>query len=160
MSGSSPCSDISQPASQDGMRRLMSKKGKWKMFVRATSPESTSRSSSKTGRETPENGETGNSCFTLNFKDERCGRKFLHFPFFVPSSAKKRTALYPFTEILGRKLPFTSLNLYLYANGRVKILKGWHLVSYVFTTDWGLLLPQKQKNKIGSSFSFLTLLPH
>nr|KAF6324530.1 formin binding protein 4 [Myotis myotis] len=58
VSGSSPCSDISQPASQDGMRRLMSKKGKWKMFVRATSPESTSRSSSKTGRETPENGET------------------------------------------------------------------------------------------------------
>lgn len=58
MSGSSPRSDISQPTSQDGMRRLMSKRGKWKMFVRATSPESTSRSSSKTGRETPENGET------------------------------------------------------------------------------------------------------
>ncbi|KAK2504060.1 hypothetical protein MC885_017694 [Smutsia gigantea] len=58
VSGSSPCSDISQPASQDGMRRLMSKRGKWKMFVRATSPESTSRSSSKTGQETPENGET------------------------------------------------------------------------------------------------------
>lgn len=58
VSGSSPRSDISQPASQDGMRRLMSKRGKWKMFVRATSPESTSRSSSKTGRETPENGET------------------------------------------------------------------------------------------------------
>lgn len=58
VSGSSPRSDISQPASQDGMRRLMSKRGKWKMFVRATSPESTSRSSSKTGRDTPENGET------------------------------------------------------------------------------------------------------
>ncbi|XP_042531828.1 formin-binding protein 4 [Dipodomys spectabilis] len=58
VSGSSPRSDISQPASQDGMRRLMSKRGKWKMFVRATSPESTSRSSSKTGQETPENGET------------------------------------------------------------------------------------------------------
>lgn len=58
MSGSSPRSDISQPASQDGMRRLTSKRGKWKMFVRATSPESTSRSSSKTGQETPENGET------------------------------------------------------------------------------------------------------
>lgn len=58
VSGSSPRSDISQPASQDGMRRIMSKRGKWKMFVRATSPESTSRSSSKTGRETPENGET------------------------------------------------------------------------------------------------------
>ncbi|XP_075817396.1 formin-binding protein 4 isoform X2 [Microtus pennsylvanicus] len=57
MSGSSPRSDISQPASQDGMRRLTSKRGKWKMFVRATSPESTSRSSSKTGQETPENGE-------------------------------------------------------------------------------------------------------
>ncbi|XP_057636392.1 formin-binding protein 4 isoform X4 [Chionomys nivalis] len=59
MSGSSPRSDISQPASQDGMRRLTSKRGKWKMFVRATSPESTSRSSSKTGQETPENGEPG-----------------------------------------------------------------------------------------------------
>ncbi|KAM9658409.1 formin-binding protein 4 isoform 3-T4 [Trichechus inunguis] len=58
VSGSSPRSDISQPASQDGMRRLMSKRGKWNMFVRATSPESTSRSSSKTGRDTPENGET------------------------------------------------------------------------------------------------------
>ncbi|XP_063084016.1 formin-binding protein 4 isoform X5 [Cavia porcellus] len=58
MSGSSPRSDISQPASQDGVRRLMSKRGKWKMFVRAMSPESTSRSSSKTGRETPENGES------------------------------------------------------------------------------------------------------
>ncbi|XP_075857983.1 formin-binding protein 4 isoform X3 [Microcebus murinus] len=58
VSGSSPRSDNSQPASQDGMRRLMSKRGKWKMFVRATSPESTSRSSSKTGRDTPENGET------------------------------------------------------------------------------------------------------
>lgn len=58
VSGSSPRSDISQPASPDGMRRLMSKRGKWKMFVRATSPESTSRSSSKTGRDTPENGET------------------------------------------------------------------------------------------------------
>ncbi|XP_043825911.1 formin-binding protein 4 isoform X1 [Dromiciops gliroides] len=57
VSGSSPRSDISQSASQDGIRRLMSKRGKWKMFVRATSPESTSRSSSKTGRETPENGE-------------------------------------------------------------------------------------------------------
>uniref|UniRef100_G3UJG4 Formin-binding protein 4 n=1 Tax=Loxodonta africana TaxID=9785 RepID=G3UJG4_LOXAF len=58
VSGSSPRSDISQPASQDGLRRLMSKRGKWKMFIRATSPESTSRSSSKTGRDTPENGET------------------------------------------------------------------------------------------------------
>ncbi|KAM5247652.1 formin-binding protein 4 isoform 2-T2 [Ctenodactylus gundi] len=57
VSGSSPRSDSSQPASQDGMRRLLSKRGKWKMFVRATSPESTSRSSSKTGRETPENGD-------------------------------------------------------------------------------------------------------
>lgn len=58
VSGSSPRSDISQPASQDGVRRIMSKRGKWKMFVRATSPESTSRSSSKTGRDSPENGET------------------------------------------------------------------------------------------------------
>lgn len=93
MSGSSPCSDSSQPASQDGMRRLMSKKGKWKMFVRATSPESTSRSSSKTGRETPENGETGNSCFILNFRDERYRGEILLFQFFVPSSAKRETAL-------------------------------------------------------------------
>uniref|UniRef100_A0A6I8PI25 Formin-binding protein 4 n=1 Tax=Ornithorhynchus anatinus TaxID=9258 RepID=A0A6I8PI25_ORNAN len=57
VSGSSPRSDISQSASQDGMRRLMSKRGKWKLFVRAASPESTSRGSSKTGRESPENGD-------------------------------------------------------------------------------------------------------
>ncbi|XP_012930333.1 formin-binding protein 4 isoform X2 [Heterocephalus glaber] len=59
MSGSSPHSDVSQPASQDGLRRLRSKQGKWKMFVHAPSPESVSRSPSKTGRETPENGEGG-----------------------------------------------------------------------------------------------------
>lgn len=95
VSGSSPCSDSSQPASQDGMRRLMSKKGKWKMFVRATSPESTSRSSSKTGRETPENGETGNSCFILNFRGVRYREEILVLQFFVPSS-KRKTALLPF----------------------------------------------------------------
>nr|KAF6465154.1 formin binding protein 4 [Rousettus aegyptiacus] len=75
VSGSSPCSDSSQPASQDGMRRLMSKKGKWKMFVRATSPESTSRSSSKTGRETPENGETANGAENSEKIDENSDKE-------------------------------------------------------------------------------------
>lgn len=115
VSGSSPCSDISQPASQDGTRKLMSKKGKWKMFVRATSPESTSRSSSKTGRETPENGETGNSCFTLNLRSERCTGEIL----FYPSSAKgKGQHFYPFREMLGRNffLPFPTPSL----SGRVR----------------------------------------
>ncbi|NXI94422.1 FNBP4 protein, partial [Psophia crepitans] len=57
ISGSSPLSDGSQSASQDATRRLASKRGKWKLFVGATSPESTSRGSSKTGRESPEAGE-------------------------------------------------------------------------------------------------------
>uniref|UniRef100_A0A7M4FZU6 Formin-binding protein 4 n=1 Tax=Crocodylus porosus TaxID=8502 RepID=A0A7M4FZU6_CROPO len=58
VSGSSPLSDGSQCASQDVMRRQASKRGKWKLFVGAGSPESTSRGSSKTGRESPETGET------------------------------------------------------------------------------------------------------
>ncbi|KAM6274078.1 formin-binding protein 4 isoform 2-T2 [Porphyrio hochstetteri] len=57
VSGSSPLSDGSQSASQDATRRLASKRGKWKLFVGAASPESTSRGSSKTGRESPEAGE-------------------------------------------------------------------------------------------------------
>lgn len=61
VSGSSPLSDGSQSASQDATRRLASKRGKWKLFVGAASPESTSRGSSKTGRESPEAGEAGNS---------------------------------------------------------------------------------------------------
>lgn len=60
VSGSSPLSDGSQCASQDVMRRQASKRGKWKLFVGAGSPESTSRGSSKTGRESPETGEAGN----------------------------------------------------------------------------------------------------
>ncbi|XP_053417732.1 LOW QUALITY PROTEIN: formin-binding protein 4 [Nycticebus coucang] len=75
VSGSSPCSDTSQPASQDGMRRLMTKRGKWKMFVRATSPESTSRSSSKTGRDTPENGETAIGAEILEKTDENSDKE-------------------------------------------------------------------------------------
>lgn len=59
VSGSSPLSDGSQSASQDATRRLASKRGKWKLFVGAASPESASRSSSKTGRESPEAGEAG-----------------------------------------------------------------------------------------------------
>ncbi|NWW74401.1 FNBP4 protein, partial [Climacteris rufus] len=54
VSGSSPLSDGSQSASQDASRRLASKRGKWKLFVGAASPESASRGSSKTGRESPE----------------------------------------------------------------------------------------------------------
>lgn len=61
VSGSSPLSDGSQSASQDASRRLASKRGKWKLFVGAASPESASpRGSSKTGRESPEAGEAGN----------------------------------------------------------------------------------------------------
>ncbi|KAM6161273.1 formin-binding protein 4 isoform 3-T5 [Erethizon dorsatum] len=75
VSGSSPRSDVSQPASQDGMRRLMSKRGKWKMFVRATSPESTSRSSSKTGRETPENAESAVSAENSEKVDENSDKE-------------------------------------------------------------------------------------
>lgn len=78
------------------------------MFVRATSPESTSRSSSKTGRETPENGETGNSCFILNFRGVRYREEILVLQFLFPLQ-KERQHFYPFTEMLWRKLPFTSL---------------------------------------------------
>ncbi|NXL02482.1 FNBP4 protein, partial [Mesembrinibis cayennensis] len=61
VSGSSPLSDGSQSASQDATRRLASKRGKWKLFVGAASPESASRGSSKTGRESPEAGEAAAS---------------------------------------------------------------------------------------------------
>ncbi|KAM9266949.1 formin-binding protein 4 [Cariama cristata] len=61
ISGSSPLSDGSQSASQDTTRRLASKRGKWKLFVGAASPESASRGSSKTGRESPEAGEAAAS---------------------------------------------------------------------------------------------------
>ncbi|NWW95213.1 FNBP4 protein, partial [Rhynochetos jubatus] len=61
VSGSSPLSDGSQSASQDATRRLASKRGKWKLFVGAASPESASRGSSKTGRDSPEAGEAAPS---------------------------------------------------------------------------------------------------
>ncbi|XP_075019620.1 formin-binding protein 4 isoform X3 [Calonectris borealis] len=61
VSGSSPLSDGSQSASQDATRRLASKRGKWKLFVGAASPESASRGSSKTGRESPEAGEAAST---------------------------------------------------------------------------------------------------
>ncbi|KAM6359931.1 formin-binding protein 4 isoform 3-T3 [Alca torda] len=61
VSGSSPLSDGSQSASQDATRRLASKRGKWKLFVGAASPESASRGSSKTGRESPEASEAAAS---------------------------------------------------------------------------------------------------
>ncbi|XP_073460532.1 formin-binding protein 4 isoform X2 [Aquarana catesbeiana] len=50
-SGSSPRSDISQSDEAQKAKPVISK---WKVFVPSASPESTSRSSSKTGRETPE----------------------------------------------------------------------------------------------------------
>ncbi|XP_065611619.1 formin-binding protein 4 [Cyrtonyx montezumae] len=53
VSGSSPLSDGSQSASQDAPRRLASKRGKWKLFAGAASPDP----ASKTGRESPEGGE-------------------------------------------------------------------------------------------------------
>lgn len=71
VSGSSPLSDGSQSASQDATRRLASKRGKWKLFVGAASPESTSRGSSKTGRESPEAGEAGNSKGSLRRREAR-----------------------------------------------------------------------------------------
>uniref|UniRef100_A0A8B9G960 Formin-binding protein 4 n=1 Tax=Amazona collaria TaxID=241587 RepID=A0A8B9G960_9PSIT len=66
VSGSSPLSDGSQSASQDPARRLASKRGKWKLFVGAASPESASRGSSKTGRESPEQGEAAASMETTD----------------------------------------------------------------------------------------------
>ncbi|KAM9015409.1 formin-binding protein 4 isoform 3-T3 [Ara ararauna] len=66
VSGSSPLSDGSQSASQDPARRLASKRGKWKLFVGAASPESASRGSSKTGRESPEPGEAAASVETTD----------------------------------------------------------------------------------------------
>lgn len=150
MSGSSPSSDISQPASQDGMRRLMSKKGKWKMFVRATSPESTSRSSSKTGRETPENGETGNLCLTLNFKGQRCRREFLCFLFlfFCSLFSKKGGQHFTLLEKCWEGSFLSFLHCLLSTSWwKSKILKGWHPFRCVFTTDWGLLLPSKTEKQ-------------
>ncbi|XP_010011855.1 PREDICTED: formin-binding protein 4, partial [Nestor notabilis] len=69
VSGSSPLSDGSQSASQDPARRLASKRGKWKLFVGAASPESASRGSSKTGRESPEPGEAGNGKVSMETTD-------------------------------------------------------------------------------------------
>lgn len=74
VSGSSPLSDGSQSASQDAARRLASKRGKWKLFVGAASPESASRGSSKTGRESPEAGDAGNWKRSLR-REERVFRK-------------------------------------------------------------------------------------
>ncbi|XP_074854252.1 formin-binding protein 4 isoform X2 [Carettochelys insculpta] len=54
VSGSSPLSDGSQSAPHDPAPKLASKQGKWKLFVGVASPESTSRGSSKAGRDTPE----------------------------------------------------------------------------------------------------------
>ncbi|XP_063800622.1 formin-binding protein 4 [Pseudophryne corroboree] len=51
VSGSSPRSDFSQADEAQKAKPIVSK---WKVFVPTASPESTSRSSTKTGRETPE----------------------------------------------------------------------------------------------------------
>lgn len=74
VSGSSPLSDGSQSASQDATRRLASKRGKWKLFVGAASPESASRGSSKTGRESPEAGEAGNWKGSLRREEQVFGK--------------------------------------------------------------------------------------
>lgn len=56
--GSSPCSE----ASQDGPRTLLLKKNKWKTaFLRAPSPDSSSRGSDKAGWATPEQSDTAHS---------------------------------------------------------------------------------------------------
>ncbi|XP_066556798.1 formin-binding protein 4 isoform X2 [Amia ocellicauda] len=53
--GSSPCSD----ASQEGARVALLRKSKWKTtFLRSASPDSNSRGSEKTGRDTPEPPDT------------------------------------------------------------------------------------------------------
>ncbi|XP_043938026.1 formin-binding protein 4 [Protopterus annectens] len=61
VNGSSPRSDLSQTASQDDNIVAPAKKTKWKSSVHGASPESTSRSSDRTGRESPEIGEIGNA---------------------------------------------------------------------------------------------------
>ncbi|NXV97651.1 FNBP4 protein, partial [Calonectris borealis] len=71
VSGSSPLSDGSQSASQDATRRLASKRGKWKLFVGAASPESASRGSSKTGRESPEAGEAAASTEAVDANSDK-----------------------------------------------------------------------------------------
>ncbi|NXE16090.1 FNBP4 protein, partial [Lophotis ruficrista] len=71
VSGSSPLSDGSQSASQDAARRLASKRGKWKLFVGAASPESASRGSSKTGRESPEAGEAAASAEAVDASSDK-----------------------------------------------------------------------------------------
>lgn len=54
--GSSPCSETSQ----DGPRNLLLKKSKWKTaFLRAPSPDSSSRGSDKAGWATPEHSDNG-----------------------------------------------------------------------------------------------------
>uniref|UniRef100_A0A8C1TI73 Formin binding protein 4 n=1 Tax=Cyprinus carpio TaxID=7962 RepID=A0A8C1TI73_CYPCA len=56
--GSSPCSE----ASQDGPRNLLLKKNKWKTaFLRAPSPDSSSRGSDKAGWATPEHSDNAHS---------------------------------------------------------------------------------------------------
>ncbi|NXX27564.1 FNBP4 protein, partial [Nicator chloris] len=71
ISGSSPLSDGSQSALQDVSRRLASKRGKWKLFVGATSPESASRGSSKMGRESPEAGEAAPSMEATDWSSDK-----------------------------------------------------------------------------------------
>uniref|UniRef100_A0A8C5QNX4 Formin binding protein 4 n=1 Tax=Leptobrachium leishanense TaxID=445787 RepID=A0A8C5QNX4_9ANUR len=51
ITGSSPCSDFGQ---SDEAQKAVAVKSKWKVFVPTASPDSASRSSSKTGRDTPE----------------------------------------------------------------------------------------------------------
>ncbi|XP_030307136.1 formin-binding protein 4 isoform X2 [Calypte anna] len=70
ISGSSPLSDGSQGASQDPARRLASKRGKWKLFVGAASPEAATRGS-KTGRESPEVGETATNVETTEATSDK-----------------------------------------------------------------------------------------
>ncbi|XP_010152965.1 PREDICTED: formin-binding protein 4, partial [Eurypyga helias] len=69
VSGSIP--EGSQSASQDATRRLASKRGKWKLFVGAASPESASRGSSKTGRDSPEAGEAAASTEAANANSDK-----------------------------------------------------------------------------------------
>ncbi|XP_014343940.1 formin-binding protein 4 [Latimeria chalumnae] len=56
LAGSSPRSDTSQSMLQDGCRKELLKKGKWKAFIQVTSPDSNSQGSEKMNQEIQENG--------------------------------------------------------------------------------------------------------
>lgn len=80
--------------------------------------------------------------------------------FLFPLQQKGRQHFYPFTETLWRKLPFTSPFPAPALSGSVRFWKaGIHWVAYSLLIG-GLLLPQKQKNKIDSPAFFFLISCH